>query len=225
MLFLIMSNIKITFINQKLQQRSYTTNKALLTIRPVEPIGKKKFLTTALNLDLETFIVHVAFLVSYKLGLDIHLFCKAQIASLKAVEISISVPSEYVDCADIFFQDLVTKLAKHIRINNYTINLVKAQQSYYGPIYSLGPMESKTLKTYIETNLTNRFIQLSKSSVDVSILFVKKLKGCFYLCIDYQSFHTLTIKSSYSLPLIGECLIRLVWTKHFIQLDLTSVYH
>lgn len=37
---------------------------ALLTIRKVELVGKKEFLTAALDLKDETFAVHIAFIAS-----------------------------------------------------------------------------------------------------------------------------------------------------------------
>lgn len=59
-------------------------------------------------------------------------------------------------------------------INNHAIKLVDGQQLPYGPIYSLEPLELETLKAYIETNLANEFIKLSKSSTDIPILFDRK---------------------------------------------------
>ena len=86
-------------------------------------------------------------------------------------------------------------------------------------------MELKTLKTYIETNLANGFIQPLKSLADAPILFIRKSNGSLRLCIDYESLNNLTIKNRYPLPLIGESLDRLGWAKHFTQLDLTSAYY
>ena len=86
-------------------------------------------------------------------------------------------------------------------------------------------MELETLKTYIETNLANRFIRPSKSPAGAPILFYRKSDGSLRLCINYQGLNNITIKNWYLLPLIGESLNRLGRAKQFIQLDLTSAYH
>ena len=98
----------------------------------------------------------------------------------------------------------------------------EGKQLLYGPIYNLGPVKLKILKTYIETNLANGFIRASKTLVGALILFVRKRNGSFCLCVNYQGLNNLTIKHRYPLPLIGKSLDRLGRAKQFIQLDLTS---
>ena len=58
-------------------------------------------------------------------------------------------------------------------------------QSLYSPIYSLGPIEFKTLKAYIENNLANGFIRPSKYLAGALILFDKKPDGSLRLYINY----------------------------------------
>ena len=99
----------------------------------------------------------------------------SQIAYLKADETPTEVPSKYTDFADVFSPKLATELLEH-RISNYAIGLVDNQQFPYGPIYSLGPIKLEILKAYIENNLANSFIRLSKSPTKAPILFDKKLE-------------------------------------------------
>ena len=68
---------------------------------------------------------------------------------------------------------------KQTGINKYTIKLVDGKQISHRPIYSLGLIELKTLKTYIKINLMNNFIQLSKSLAVALILFIYKLDSSF----------------------------------------------
>lgn len=70
-----------------------------------------------------------------------------------------------------FSSDLAFKLRKNTKINDRIIKLVNSQQLSYEPIYSLKPIELKTLKAYIEINLANEFIKVSKLSTNISILF------------------------------------------------------
>ena len=80
-------------------------------------------------------------------------------------------------------------------INKHAIKLINGKQPSYRPIYSLGPVKLKIIKTYIQTNLANGFIQSSKSSIDPLILFVYKLNSSLRLYIKYQELNNLTIKN------------------------------
>ena len=110
-------------------------------------------------------------------------------------------------------------------MNKHAIELEEDKQPSFGPIYSLGSMELKTLKTYIKTNLANGFIRFSKSSAEAPILFDRKSDGSLYLCVDYWGLNNITIKNQYPLSLIGELLDRLSRARRFIQLNLTNAYH
>ena len=153
----------------------------------------------------------------------IYLAREAQIALLIAKEVI--VPAKYSDFADIFSNELAKMLPERTGINKHVIKLKGDKQPTYGPIYSLGPVELKTLKTYIETNLANGFIQPLKSPASAPILFVCKLNGSLWLCVNYQGLNNLTIKNRYPLPLIGKSLDRLEQAKRFTHLDLISAYH
>ena len=117
----------------------------------------------------ETFVVYVAALETLLAGIAIHLSRVAQILALIQDEASTKVPNKYEDYADVFSFDLAMELLKNIGINEHIIKLQDSKQSLYGPIYSLGPMELETLKTYIETHLKTGFIQPSKSPAGASI--------------------------------------------------------
>lgn len=84
----------------------------------------------------------------------------------------ISVPKKFANFLDVFSKKLVAVLPYCSDINEYIINLEPNKKLSYGLIYSLGPIELTTLKTYIEANLANGFIRPSKSLVRAPILFV-----------------------------------------------------
>ena len=148
---------------------------------------------------------------------------KAQVAALTSEETGI--PAEYSDFSNVFSSDFAVQLLEHTRINDHPINLVDDKQLINAPIYSLGPVELETMKTYIEANLASSFIRPSKSPANALILFVQKNDSSFHLCVDYRGFNNLTIKNCYLLPLIDELLDCLGHTKRFTQLDLTNTYH
>ena len=107
----------------------------------------------------------------------------------------ILIPAKCFDFADVFLKKSANILSKQTRINEYAIKFKKSKQLPYRPIYSLWPVELKTFKTYIETNLANSFIRISKLLADAPILFVYKSNGSFCLYVNYWELNNLTIKS------------------------------
>ena len=110
----------------------------------------------------------------------------------------------------------VAEIPENTGINEYAIELEEGKQSYFGPIYSLEPIELKTLKTYIKANLANGFIRPSKFLVKALILFDRKPDRIFRLYVDYWGLNNITIKNQYPLPLIGEFLNQLGRARKFI---------
>ena len=182
-----------------------------------------------LDLKYDIFIVYIACLNSVPFFnsflLDVYPFFSPHIAGLIVEEASIKVFNKYVDFADIFFPNLASKHPKHTRINDHAIELVDGQQALYGPIYSFGLIEIKTLKAYIETNLVNGFIRQFKSPIGVPIFFDWKSDSLLWLYLNYRSLNNPTIKNWYLLPLVRELLNRLGKVRRFTQLNLISVYY
>ena len=80
-------------------------------------------------------------------------------------------------------------------------------------------------KTYINKHLVNDFIRSFKSSIDVSILFVRKKNDNLQLCVNYRNLNVLIVKNRYSLSFIDENLNRFNRVKRFTSLNLTIIYH
>ena len=157
--------------------------------------------------------------------LNVYPSYKYQISSLIAKNAPTKVPDKYIEFTDVFSPNLASKLSEYTGINDHTIKLVNGQQPPYGPIYNLGPIELKTLKAYIKTNLANGFIKLFKSPTGAPLLFDRKSDGFLRLCVNYQDLNKLTIKNRYPLLLIGESLNRLEIARWFIQLNFISAYY
>ena len=96
-------------------------------------MGKKEFAAAAVNLEHETYVIHVASLSSIPLAflwstsLDVHPFRRSQILGLIVEEVPTKIPTEYLDFADICSPDLASELSKHTEINNHAIELVNGQ--------------------------------------------------------------------------------------------------
>ena len=199
MLFFTLSGSNVNFLGQELRWRIYTTEKTFPTIKYVELVDKKEFAAATLDPEYEIYVIHVRSVSSDALPIfspfDVYPSQRSQISGLITEEAPTKVPAKYLDFTDLFSPDLASELPEHTRIKNYAIKLVDGQQLLYGSIYSLGPVELKILKTYIETNLANGFIKPSKLPVDASILFNRKSDGFFRLCVNYQGLKNLTIKN------------------------------
>ena len=216
--FLTLSDADVDFSGQELWWKTYTTEKVLPTTRRIKLVGKKEFAAAALDPEHETYVIHVASLSSAPLvaSLDVYPFWMPQISGLIAEEAPTKVSAKYLDFADIFSLDLAIELHKHTEINIHAIDLEKDKQPPYRLIYSLGPVELETLKTYIKTNLANGFIYLSKSPAGTLILLNKKSDGSLCLYVNYWDLNNITIKNWYLLLLVNESFNRLSHTKQFI---------
>ena len=75
--FLKISNADIAFDEGMLMWKSFTTNKALPIIERVQLVDPKEFIIAALDVDSETFVVHVA--IQEREKMPVHTERQAQI--------------------------------------------------------------------------------------------------------------------------------------------------
>ena len=181
--FLKISNADVSFGKKTLTWRTYTINKALPTTKQVQIVDPKEFVIAALDVDSETFVVHVA--IREREEMPVHSERQAQVGALLFNEAPTEVPAEYSDYSDVFSAEHAAELPENTGINEHAIELKEGKQLSFDPIYSLGLVELEILKTYIEINLANGFIRLSKSSAGALILFDKKPDGSFRFYVDY----------------------------------------
>ena len=223
MSFLKISNVNVLFGEKTLMWRTYITNKALPTTEQVQIVNLKEFVLVELDVNTKTFVVYVA--IWEQEEMPVHSEKQAQIRALLFDKAFTEVLAEYFDYSNVFSAKNTVELPENAGINEHAIELKKGKQSPFGPIYSLGPVELETLKTYIKTNLVNGFIWPSKSPTGASILFDKKPDKSLRFCVDYLGLNNITIKNRYPLLLIGKSLDRLGRVRRCTQLDLTNAYY
>ena len=70
----------------------------------------------------------------------------------------VNILTKYSYFFKIFLKEKVLILLKIAKLNQHTIEFQKNEQSFYKQIDNLSPLELKTLKTYIKTNLPKSFV-------------------------------------------------------------------
>lgn len=110
MFFFTLSNTDIQFLKKELTQRFYTIVKALLPIKQVEIIDKKKFAKAALNKNVKAFVVHMTFINLNKQKMSIQLAKEALIALLIVEKVQIL--TEYSDFSNRFLEEKAFILPK-----------------------------------------------------------------------------------------------------------------
>ena len=122
-------------------------------------------------------MVHIA--IRKREKMPVHSKRQAQVGALLFNEALTEVLVEYSNYSNVFLLENIAEILEKTGINEHAIELEKGKQPPFGPIYSLEPVELETLKTYIETNLTNSFIRPSKSPTRAPILLIESQMEAF----------------------------------------------
>ena len=109
--FLKISNADVSFGEGTLTWRTYTTNEALPTTEQVQIVNLKEFVTAALDVDSETFVVHVA--IREREEMPVHFERQAQVGALLFDKAPTEVPAEYSDNSNVFSAENATKLLEN----------------------------------------------------------------------------------------------------------------
>ena len=115
MLFFTFNNVDVQFAEKELTWRTYITKEAT---HWVEIIDQKKFAKAALDENVEAFVVHISF---FKLRMTIDSARGAQLTLLLAKEVT--VPTEYLDFADVFLEKSANVLPERTGVNEHAIEL------------------------------------------------------------------------------------------------------
>jgi len=125
---------------------------------------------------------------------------------------------------EVFSKKKAETLPPHRQID-HAIDLEPDYKLLYGRIYNLSKFELRTLKTFIETNLADSFIQRSSSSAAAPILFPRTKDGRLRLCVEYRALNLGTVKNRYPVPPISELLDRVHEARIFTKLKVRNAYH
>jgi hypothetical protein len=166
--------------------------------------------------NVQSFILQCNDMLDIEFSMN-DLIIKAMMKSLKKIF------EKYKDFANVFDKINANKLFKHDS-QDHAIN-TKNKMSSFELMYNLSMIELELFKEYLDEFLTKKFIVLSSSFVDASILFVKKSKNDLRLCVNYKRLNVITIKNRYSNSLINQLLNRLNVVKKFTKLNIQTTYN
>ena len=119
-----------------------------------------------------------------------------------SLTISKLLPAPYREFADVFSEKSANLLPSH-RPFDCAIDFDNPKSvPPHLPIYSLSPLETKALDSYLDSELSKGFIRPSKSPAAAPIFFVSKKSGELRPCVNYTALNALTTKNRGPLPLI-----------------------
>ncbi len=130
----------------------------------------------------------------------------------------------YFEFLDIFFKKNVNILSSH-QAHDYVIHFKEDAQSSVFALYDMSRDKILELRRYLNENLSKDFIQVSRSQMIASALFVKKLEEELCFCVNYRDLNAITVKNRYFLPLISETLNHLNRAKIFIKLNIIFAFN
>ena len=124
----------------------------------------------------------------------------------------------YTDCFSTHEFDLGrTQVAKH-RIDTGLSHPIRQ------PLRRHPPVHLEEIDRQVKDMLAQDVIEPSSSPWASNVVVVKKKDGSLRFCIDYRKLNDVTVKDSYPLPKISDCLDALSGGKFFSAFDLRSGY-
>ena len=106
----------------------------------------------------------------------------------------------------------------------HRINLIPGAQPFRLPPYRSGPKAREIEQNEVARMLDEGVIEPSESEFASPVLLVPKPDGTKRFCVDYRRLNALTVKDSYPLQRMDECLDSLGNAEWFTTLDANSGY-
>ncbi|QRW08587.1 Retrotransposable element Tf2 protein [Ceratobasidium sp. AG-Ba] len=131
-----------------------------------------------------------------------------------------TIPEEFMEFIDVFSEELFKKLPEH---RSFDCNIDFEEGSDLpkpAKVYPLSPIESRTIKEFIDQELADGKIQPSKSPIASPCFFVKKKDGSLRLVTDYRKINNITIPDQFPMPLQVELVDQVKNAKIYSKLDL-----
>ena len=111
-----------------------------------------------------------------------------------------------------------------ITVTEMRIDLKPDAKPFKSPPYRAGPKTRELEKAEIDKQLAAGVIEPAMSEWAAPVLFVPKKDGKLRFCIDYRRLNSMTVKDTYPLPRMDECIDSLGDAQYFTTLDAYSGY-
>jgi hypothetical protein len=122
------------------------------------------------------------------------------------------------------FSSMWTGQLGEINITQHRIDLVPDAKPVYQAPYRAGVKGRKVEKEEVERMLKAGVIEPANSEWASPVVLITKPDGSIRFCVDYRKLNALTVKDSYPLPRMDECLDSLGDSTIFTTLDCNSGY-
>ena len=111
-----------------------------------------------------------------------------------------------------------------VNITQHRIVLEPGAKPVFQPPYLAGPRQREFEKAEIQKMMEVDVIEPAVSEWAAPIVFAPKKDGSLRFCIDYRRLNAVTIRDSYPIPRMDECIDSLGDTQVFSTLDCNSGY-
>ena len=92
-------------------------------------------------------------------------------------------------------------------------------------MYRLSFQQLEELRNQLEKLILKKWIRPSASPYGAPVLFAFKKGGKPRMCIDYRAIYAITVKDSYAMPLVEDCINQLNGGAIFSKIDLANGFH
>lgn len=130
---------------------------------------------------------------------------------------NVKLPEKFKDFEEVFSSNL-----NSAQTNVKHQIITEDEKPVFHTPYRMNPLELNELRQQLQDLLKKGLIKSSDSAWASPVLFVKKADGSLRLCVDYRALNSKTVRQSYPLPRIDDCLDKLGKAKIFSKLDLLS---
>eukprot|EP00171_Calliarthron_tuberculosum_P003874 IDg3874t1 len=111
-----------------------------------------------------------------------------------------------------------------VKVTEHRIELLPGARSVFSQPYRAGIESRKVIQQNVDDLLSQDIIQPSKSQFASPVVLAPKSDGSLRFCIGYRRLNAITIKDSYPLPRMDDCLDSLGSADFFTTLDCDSGY-
>ena len=145
--------------------------------------------------------------------------------------------AEDIDLSEVpaqYHEKIRTMLKKHetmwsgklgdIKIAEHSIDLKEDAKPFRSAPYRSGPKTRELEEFELKKQLDAGVIEPTVSEWGAPVLFVPKKDGRLRFCVDYRKLNDMTLKDSYPLPRMDDCIDSLGNAKFFTTLDAYSGY-